>query len=96
MKPIEFPQQEITLRKPDTMTHAECGSLPIYRTAGGCCISCWQASLWDRLKFLFTGKLWVWVVSGRTQPPIYLGIEEPEWPEQAPIAMPPAEEDDHS
>lgn len=72
MKPIQFKQSNVELSKPESMTDEQCSSLPICRTDEGTCISCWKASFWDRVKFLFHGKIWLGVVSGHTQPPVWL------------------------
>ena len=72
MKPIQFKESNTELSKPVSMTDEECSSLPICRTDEGTCISCWKASFWDRVKFLFHGKIWLGVVSGHTQPPVWL------------------------
>ena len=39
-------------------------------------ISCWHLSFWERLKLLFTGRLWFSVI-GNAQPPIWLGVDCP-------------------
>lgn len=72
MKPIQFKQATIELQRPISMTDEECASLPICRTEEGTCISCWKANFWQRIKFLFHGKIWLGVVSGHTQPPVWL------------------------
>jgi len=72
MKPIKFKQSNTELSKPESMTDEECSSLPVCRTDDGTCISCWKASFLDRVKFLFHGKIWLGVVSGTTQPPVWL------------------------
>lgn len=64
------------------MTKEECGELAILQL-DGTCISCWQMSLWERIKNLFTGKVWIGVLSGATQPPIYLTTKQPFKHEQA-------------
>jgi len=69
MNPIEFPEQTKVLNKPDSMTDAECSSMAVH-CDGKTCISCWKGGLWDRVKFLFTGKMWLYVLSGQTQPPV--------------------------
>lgn len=72
MKPINFKEATIELKKPSSMTDEQCSSLHIRQTADGTCISCWKASLWQRLKFLFHGKIWLGIVSGETQPPVWV------------------------
>lgn len=71
MDPINFKQATINLQKPLGMTDAECGPLPIYGD-GHICISCWRPSLRERLSILFFGRVWLWVHSGQTQPPVAL------------------------
>ncbi len=71
MTPKKFKEATVELKKPDSMTDDECGSLWIYRQ-NGTCISLWTTSFWERLKFLFHGNIWIGVLSGNTQPPIWL------------------------
>lgn len=71
MKPIQFKEATVELQKPQSMTDEECSSLHIYQTQDTC-ISCWKANFWQRVKFLFHGKIWLGVVSGHTQPPVWL------------------------
>ena len=68
MKPANFKEMTIELQKPKGMND-ECGSLPIW-TDGNECLSCWKPTLRERLSILLFGKVWVWVLSGKTQPPI--------------------------
>ena len=72
MKPKKFKQATIELKKPTSMTDEECGSLYVLQTERGECISLWTTSFWERLKFLFHGKLWLGVHSGEKQPPVWL------------------------
>ena len=74
MKPIRFKEAYIELKKPSSMTDEECSSLWIYQS-GNECISCWKASLWDRIKFLFHGKIWLGILSGNSQPPVWLDCQ---------------------
>ena len=71
MKPIKFPQANKTLTAPQGMTEEECGALPVFSN-GGQCVSCWQPTLKERLFILIFGKVWLWVWSGYTQPPVAL------------------------
>ena len=73
MKPIRFKEVNKWLDKPESMTTEECKSMFIY-TDNRECISCWRLTFWERMKILFLGKLWVRIVSGKTQPPIALTI----------------------
>ena len=71
MKPIHFKEAQIELKKPSGMTDEECGSLWIYRQDNQC-ISCWRIPVWHRIKLLFHGRIWLGVLSGNTQPPVWL------------------------
>jgi hypothetical protein len=69
MKPLKFPQAEVSLRRPSTMTDAECAPLPVFRD-GRTCLSCWKMSWRERFSALFFGRAWLWVHFGDTQPPV--------------------------
>lgn len=69
MKPIKFLGANSFLSKPESMDDSECGPLPVY-TDGEYCLSCWAPTWRERLSIFLFGKVWVWVLSGRTQPPI--------------------------
>ena len=71
MKPISFDEHNAILQKPVNMTDDECLPLPVYRD-GKQCISCWKMSVKERLSALILGKVWIWILSGNTQPPIAL------------------------
>lgn len=71
MEPIFFKEANAELLKPPIMSDKECAPLPIYRE-NETCISCWKASFWQRVKFLFHGKIWLGVLSGETQPPVWV------------------------
>lgn len=75
MKPLYFKEAQIELKKPNNMTDEECGNLWIYRWDNQC-MSLWTAPLWQRLKFLFHGHIWIGVNSGQTQPPIWLDCKD--------------------
>lgn len=57
MKPIEFPEQNIVFAK----DQPEYVPLPAFKFPGekGEVISCWKLSLRERFRILWTGKLWV-------------------------------------
>jgi hypothetical protein len=71
MEPIEFNEQMHVLQKPEGMTDEECGPLPVY-VADGVITSCWRPTWRERISMLIFGRVWVWVCSGETQPPIAL------------------------
>ena len=57
MKPISFPESNATYAK----DQPEYLPLPVFKanTPQGECVSCWKLSFIERLRILFTGKLWV-------------------------------------
>lgn len=73
MEPIDFSGSNKTLIKPMGLTDEECGSLPVF-TDGTTCLSCWKLSFKERINALFFGKAWLWVWSGKTQPPVKIEI----------------------
>lgn len=75
MKPTKFEEANRRLLKPESMTDDECGSLDVY-TDGEQCISCWEMSFKERLSALIFGKVWLIVISGQTQPPVWLGCRK--------------------
>jgi len=71
MQPDKFPQANKDLLKPEGWTDEECGSLLVY-TDGKECISLWKMTWRERFSALFYGRIWLFVVSGQTQPPVSL------------------------
>jgi len=61
MKPIKFKHQNIIFAE----DQPEYQSLPAFKIEGpeGNVVSCWQMSFKERLKVLFTGKIWLNLVS---------------------------------
>jgi len=57
MKPIEFKGQNTIAAK----DQPQYKSLPLYKatTIQGECISCWKLSFSERIRLLFTGKIWI-------------------------------------
>ena len=58
------------------MTVEQCKPLTILNV-DNLCISLWKASVIERVRFLFIGKLWLTVRSGNTQPPVKITIDKP-------------------
>ena len=75
MKPKYFKEAEIELKKPASMTDEECESLWVYRDLSTC-ISLWHLDLWERIKLLFHGNIWLGVMSGQTQPPVWFECKQ--------------------
>ena len=76
MKPIVFEEQTQVLGKPNSMSDEECGSLPVLQINGQC-ISCWELSPEEIKLVVETGKLWIGVYSGMSQPPVCPSVIEP-------------------
>lgn len=75
MIPIPFPEANKELLPPSGQED-RCGSLVVY-TDGDVCLSCWKPSWKEWLKLVFCGNVWVYVRSGRTQPPISITANDP-------------------
>jgi hypothetical protein len=74
MNPINFPESNKELLKPRGMTDEECSSLHVFCN-DGYCLSLWKMTFRERLRALLHGRVWVYVLSGQTQPPIALDIK---------------------
>lgn len=68
MKPVDFPESNLTLIKPDNMTDEECSSLKVWR-GEGMFVSCWEPTSEELAEINKTGKIWL-SVWGDTTPPI--------------------------
>lgn len=74
-KPVEFVGQNGVLGPPKGMTDEECGSLPILQN-GDTIVSCWKIPFWQRIKLLWTGVVWLGVLS-RGMPPVWIVVDNP-------------------
>lgn len=74
MKPKTFPQAIKTLTKPDGVQN--CGDLPVF-SDGVQCVSCWKPTFWERIRMIFGAPVYMGVMSGQTQPPVWLTSENP-------------------
>jgi len=84
MEPMNFAQANKNLLKPEGWTDEECSSLPVF-TDGTQCISLWKMTWRERLSALFFGKVWLAVISGQTQPPVWLMAEKEIFKEVKPV-----------
>ncbi|QNH60741.1 hypothetical protein [Hymenobacter sediminicola] len=88
--PVEFPEQNAVLQKPANMTEEECRSLPILRKDGQC-ISVWKLTPEEMVSVNLTQSVVVGVLSGHTQPPIWIEAAAPaeagELPEETQLQM---------
>ena len=76
MRAVEFDEQTVILGKPIGMTDEECAPLPVFRD-GEQVISCWELNKEDLEEINKTGKIYLSIFSGKTQPPVWLSIENP-------------------
>jgi len=74
MKPLDFKEANKILYRPKSMTGDECSSLKVYSDSEQC-VSCWGLSWKEKLLALLFGKVWLYVISGKTQPPVALTCE---------------------
>lgn len=75
MKPVEFPEQTVVYAK----DQPEYQPLPAHRTSDGMVTSCWEMTWRERLRALFTGRVFVSCLTfnGPLQP-LIVGIDLPE------------------
>lgn len=59
MEPIKFKEQTCVYAK----NQDEYGDLPVKKYKDGMCVSCWRLSFIERIKILFTGKIWLSLLS---------------------------------
>lgn len=71
MKPSNFKEANKTLQKPAGMTEEQCSPLPIWND-GKNCISLWRLGWKERFSVLIFGRIWLCILSGETQPPVWL------------------------
>jgi hypothetical protein len=77
MKPISFKHQMKELQPSgkkysDNVLSVE--PLPVW-TDGEQCVTCWEMSWRERISALFFGRVWLAVLSGDTQPPVFISAE---------------------
>jgi len=69
-KPRGFKESNRTLM-PDNHPGHEVQPLPVV-SDGDYCVSSWRLSFWERFSALFFGRVWLYVLSGSTQPPVWV------------------------
>ena len=78
MKPINFKEANKNLISPSSWNkekHGNCGDLPTF-TDGEQCISLWKMSWKERWQVFTSGKIWIGIHGGHTQPPIWLDTQK--------------------
>lgn len=76
MKPIDFDGRNAVLGAPKGQED-EVVPLPVHRTEMGIIISCWELTDDEIAKIRLTGRIWLSVWSGETQPPVGIGVSRP-------------------
>ncbi len=74
-RPINFDESNCTYKAPDGKSTITIKDLKVYKDSKQI-ISCWKFSLWDKIKLLFTGKLYLGVL-GYSQPPVWIHVDNP-------------------
>lgn len=78
MKPIKFDEQHTTYAE----NQEPYLPLPSFKHSDDwkCVSSCWGCGFTERLKFLFTGKIWVTMPTfGKPLNPVKLSIDKPDF-----------------
>ena len=74
MNPIPFPEQNHILAEDQPQYR----NYPVYRSETGLVAGCWKGSAWDRIRFLFTGKMWLTQLTFNTPlQPVKLNTKTP-------------------
>lgn len=74
MKPIEFPEQNTVYAE----DQPEYLPLPGFREPDGCVTTCWGLSLRERLRVLFTGRVWLSQLTfNQPLQPVAMRVENP-------------------
>lgn len=72
-QPVEFDGSNMVLRAPEGAENVS--DLPTF-TNGMCSVSCWQLSKEEIAEVARTGRVFLSVFSGRSQPPVFVGAEQ--------------------
>jgi len=74
MKPVSFPEQNIVFAK----NQPPYRQLPAHSTEDGLVLSCWKMNVKERLYALFTGKVWLSLMTFNQPPqPQFLQVDSP-------------------
>lgn len=73
-QPAKLEGANMVLRAPEGQEET-CRDLCTF-TNGSCSVSCWEFSAEELNEIVRTGRIFVSVHSGRTQPPVFVGSEE--------------------
>ena len=76
MKPIYFDEANKVLTAPDGMSKEACVDLCVVND-GNQSISCWELNDEERRAIAEGANIWLGVLAGATQPPVWLSTERP-------------------
>lgn len=79
MRPIRFPQQNMVISKPkkyDESKYGPCPDLLIYND-GNISVTGWRLTWKERIKMIFGNPMWIILISGNSQPPMQLQMDNP-------------------
>jgi hypothetical protein len=74
MKPVNFEKQNAVYAE----NQPQYNPLPAYKANDGCVLSCWSLTIRERLYLLFTGKIWLQVMTfNHLLQPLFLSVKKP-------------------
>lgn len=74
MNPVAFPEANVRLTAPRGNPRVQ--PLMVW-TDGEVVVSAWRPTMRERLALIFGRPVWLWVLAGRTQPPVALSVAKP-------------------
>jgi hypothetical protein len=79
MKPIKFKEVNIVFQMPLSLTNKNVDqTLPAYADpARAQIISCWKLTIWESIQVAFTGRIWLWMLSRNSLPPVSIITHSP-------------------
>lgn len=86
--PIEFKGVNLRLNAPIGSEHVVNSGVPAFNN-GTTTITCWQLSADEMRAILATGTIWISVMCGPTQPPLFVGSEQTVRDVNADFGLPP-------
>lgn len=74
MEPINFKESNRVLKKPEGIEE-DCEDMYSW-TDGRQSASCWKPTFKERIRILFGCPIWVVMLSGNSQPPMYMDVKK--------------------
>lgn len=83
MQPTSFPEQTVVIAEHQKADYIPLPAYRVYNDPHGRIICCWQLTLGERIRLLFSGKLWHQVLTfNRPLQPQLLTVDKPDMPVQ--------------